>query len=335
MSNSSDVLFFNATVNNDTASIAAAINEEDMNIDCSFANTFNAKILAKQNDYDMSICRLVIPSDTIDLLNINSNNADDYRVGLSYETKLSTSDTKLTKAVQLSQLPKSANSSSSNYPYSYRSSGDVIEGVNRALAYSHFNMCYDIAQTTQAESGYGYHYLNLSASSFDTSVSNVYTFPTYTPNPLETRVCGVRLSLQMTVTSPGVPFSIILGNANNECLITSTSTNQPEYNQLYNTSFAEYGVCSIYKGINVSPSYGNTVFYPQESFLSFNTNSSGGSWYLSIVNTSNSTVAKKVTGNIVARLEIIELANVPSSPPVFGITATNKLEFRNSNYMEQ
>ncbi|MFN9999729.1 MAG: hypothetical protein ACK559_01250, partial [bacterium] len=63
MSNSSDVLFFNATVNNDTASIAAAINEEDMNIDC-------------------------------------------------------TIDTKLTKAVQLSQLPKSANSSSSNYPYS-------------------------------------------------------------------------------------------------------------------------------------------------------------------------------------------------------------------------
>ncbi len=70
MSNSSDVLFFNATVNNDTASIAAAINEEDMNIDCSFANSFNAKILDKQNDYDMSICRLVIPSDTIDLLNI-------------------------------------------------------------------------------------------------------------------------------------------------------------------------------------------------------------------------------------------------------------------------
>ena len=36
----SDVLFFNAVVNNDTGLISNATYEEDMNIECSFSNVF-------------------------------------------------------------------------------------------------------------------------------------------------------------------------------------------------------------------------------------------------------------------------------------------------------
>jgi hypothetical protein len=35
----------------------------------------------------------------------------------------------------------------------------VIEGINRALATSYYNMVYDISQTTKNESNYGYHKL--------------------------------------------------------------------------------------------------------------------------------------------------------------------------------
>ena len=66
-SNHSAVTFFNAVVSNDTTLISKASNEEDMNLETGFSNTFNAPIIDKQNNYDLSICRLVIPSDTIDI----------------------------------------------------------------------------------------------------------------------------------------------------------------------------------------------------------------------------------------------------------------------------
>ncbi len=49
------------------------------------------------------------------------------------------------------------------------------------------------------------------------------------------------------------------------------SPNQPEYTQLSNTcAFAEYGICSVYKGANLTTGgdFVNT-FYPSESFLTF------------------------------------------------------------------
>ena len=228
----------------------------------------------------------------------------------------------------MSTIPKTVpTTDTSNYPYAYKSAGDVIEGINRALAYSHFNMLYDVSNTMSNESSYGYHLVNLSSSYIDTNTYNTIAFNSYTPNSFESRVCGVRLMLQMSITTPGVPFSVILGNANNECLVVSTSTNQPEYKQINNICyFAEYGFNSIYKGANVNYNGVSNVFYPQESFLTFSNAGSGGAWYISVVNTSNSTVAKRITGNIVARLEVFELANIPSTPPVFGITSANKLE---------
>ena len=42
---SSDVIFFNAVVSNDTSLISSAVHEEDMNVEAGFANTFNAGIL--------------------------------------------------------------------------------------------------------------------------------------------------------------------------------------------------------------------------------------------------------------------------------------------------
>ncbi len=65
-------------------------------------------ILEKQNDYELSIVRLVIPSDTIDLLNITSSNVNDYQVGYTYESKVNNTDTKLTRAIKLANLPLSA-----------------------------------------------------------------------------------------------------------------------------------------------------------------------------------------------------------------------------------
>ena len=311
---SSDVIFFNAVVSNDTTLISNAVHEEDMNVEAGFSNTFNSSILDKQNDYDLSIVRLVIPSDTIDLLNITAANAVDYRIGFTYESKVNSSDTSLTRVKTLTSLPKSIGSfSSTDYPTSYKSTSDVIEGINRALAGSYYNMVYDISRTLLSESGYGYHWLN-KTTSFDTGVSNTITFPTYTPNSFETRVCSVVLTLNMNITSQSEPFSIILGNSNIECLVGSTSPNQPEFSQIKNTcKFAEFGVCSLYKGSNMG--YGNgtyNVFYPAESFLSFSTKASGGSWYLSIVNASNSTIANQITGTITASLEVIELPNVQS-----------------------
>ncbi len=66
-----DVLFFNCVVANDTGLISSAANEEDMNIDAAFSSAFNAAILDKASDYDLSICRLAIPSDTIDLISFD------------------------------------------------------------------------------------------------------------------------------------------------------------------------------------------------------------------------------------------------------------------------
>ncbi len=39
-----DVIFFNCTVANDTGLIQSAINEEDMNIEANYNNSFNAPI---------------------------------------------------------------------------------------------------------------------------------------------------------------------------------------------------------------------------------------------------------------------------------------------------
>lgn len=327
---SSDVIFFNAVVSNDTSLISSAVHEEDMNVEAGFSNTFNAGILQKQNDYDLSIVRLVIPSDTIDLLNITSNTANDYQIGFTYESKVNSSDTELTRAKALTSLPKSIGSYSpgmTDYPNSYKSTGDVIEGINRALAFSYYMMAYDVAQTVKSESGYGYHSITKNTT-FDTSVSNTLNFATYTPNSFESRVCSVVLTLRINITSQSEPFSVILGNSNVECLVTTTSPNQPEYTQLSNNcAFAEYGICSVYKGANLTTGgdFVNT-FYPSESFLTFNTVGSGGAWYLSIVNTTNSALANQITGTISAKLEVIELSNFPSSPPVFGINSSNKLE---------
>jgi len=324
----SDVLFFNAVVSNDTGLIASALHEEDMNVEAGFSNTFNSGILEKQSDYDLSIVRLVIPSDTIDLLNITSSNVNDYQIGFTYESKVNSTDTKLTRVKKMTSLPKSIGSfSATEYPNSYKSTSDVIEGINRALATSYYNMVYDISQTIKTESNYGYHKLT-KISTFDTSVSNTITFPTYTQSSFETRVCSVVLTLYINITSQSEPFSVILGNSNIECLVTSSSPNQPEYSQLTNTCmFAEFGVCSLYKGTNMGMSNGSyNIFYPAETFLRFNNSASGGSWYLTVVNASNSTIANQITGTISATLEVIELANIPSSAPVFGINSSNKLE---------
>ena len=126
----SDVLFFNAVVSNDTGLIASAVHEEDMNVEAGFSNTFNSGILEKQSDYDLSIVRLVIPSDTIDLLNITSSNANDYQIGFTYESKVNSTDTKLTRVKKMTSLPKSIGSfSATEYPNSYKSTSDVIEGI--------------------------------------------------------------------------------------------------------------------------------------------------------------------------------------------------------------
>ena len=185
----SDVIFFNAVVSNDTGLISSAVHEEDMNVEAGFSNTFNAGILDKQNDYDLSIVRLVIPSDTIDLLNITNNNASDYQIGFTYESKVNSSDTQLTRVKTMTSLPKSIGSfSATDYPNSYKSTSDVLEGINRALSSSYHNMIRDIGQTVNNESGYGYHVLN-KTTSFDTSVTNTISLGTYTPNSFETGVC--------------------------------------------------------------------------------------------------------------------------------------------------
>ncbi len=121
----SDVLFFNAIVANDTGLISAAANEEDMNIDSSFSNSFNAAILDKASDYDLAICRLAIPSDTIDLMNITSTNVNDYQIGFTLDSKTNITDTSLQRKIYLSSLPMSTGSYSNTsdvYPYSYHSS---------------------------------------------------------------------------------------------------------------------------------------------------------------------------------------------------------------------
>jgi len=274
----SDVLFFNAIVANDTGLISAAANEEDMNIDSSFSNSFNAAILDKASDYDLAICRLAIPSDTIDLMNITSTNVNDYQIGFTLDSKTNITDTSLQRKIYLSSLPMSTGSYSDIsdvYPYSYHSSSDVVEAINRTLFRSYYLSMLNMAKYIQSESNYGYHLLSNSVS-FDTSVASTITIPSYTPNALETRVCSVVLRLNVSLSSGNDPFSIILGNSNNECLVLSTSPNQPEYSEF--------------------------------------------------VNTNNSTTSTRLTGTLTYSLEVIELANVPSQPPVFGINNNNKLE---------
>ncbi len=72
----------------------------------------------------------VIPSDTIDLLNITSSNVNDYQIGFTYESKVNSTDTKLTRVKTMTSLPKSIGSfSATEYPNSYKSTSDVIEGI--------------------------------------------------------------------------------------------------------------------------------------------------------------------------------------------------------------
>ncbi len=236
---------------------------------------------------------------------------------------------KVLKTCSLNSLPMSTGSYSSStdvYPYSYHSSNDVVEAINRTLCKSYYNSVYSIARYTLQESNYGYHSFGNSVS-FDTNVSSTITLPTYTPSSLETRVCSVILQLNISLTSGNDPFSIILGNSNNECLVVSTSPNQPEYIEL-NTNvvrFAEYGIVGFNKSVNMKTLSVDT-FYPAESFLSFSNAGSGGAWYLSIVNTSNSTNATRLIGTLTYSLEVIELANVPSQPPVFGINNSKVIQ---------
>jgi len=260
---SNDVIFFNAIVANDTALISSANNEEDMDTEASFSNSFNAAILDKASDYDLSICRLAIPSDTIDLLNITSSNAADYKIGLSFDSKANTSDTSLQRIVKLNSLPVSSGSYATDsdvYPYSYYSANDVVEAINRTMALSYYNYVSSTASYTQAESGYGFHVLG-GLLSFDTATTGVLTLPTYTPNALETRVCSVVLSLSVTISSGNDPFNIVLGNANNECLVVSTSPNQAEYDELqsYMVTFAEFGLVSLGKAPNMSTTSGSVL----------------------------------------------------------------------------
>ena len=259
----SDVLFFNATVSNDTGLISIAANEEDMNVEASYMNSFNAPILDKASDYDLSICRLAIPSDTIDLMNITASNVNDYQIGFTLDSKTNPTDTSLTRKIYLNSLPMSTGSYTSLqdvYPYSYLSSNDVVEAINRTLFRSYYNSVLNIARYTQSEAGYGLHTMS-NYVTFDTNVSSIISLPGYTPNALETRVCSVVLRLNVNITSGNDPFSIILGNTNTECLVVSTSPNQPEYNELKNNVvlFAEYGVVGFNKNPNANPVY-STIY---------------------------------------------------------------------------
>ena len=277
-----DVVFFNCAVANDTGLISSAVNEEDMNIDASYSNSFNAAILDKASDYDLSICRLAIPSDTIDLMNITTSNVNDYQIGFTLDSKTNPTDSALTRKIFLNSLPMSTGSYTNLpnvYPYSYHSSSDVVEAINRTLAQSYYNAVSSIAQYTNSESGYGYHLMG-ATDIINTSATSVYPMPTYTPNALETRVCSVRLLLSVNILSGSDPFSIILGNANNECLVLSTSPSQPEYTELSTNQvyFAEYGLIGFNRNTNMNTTYQST-YYPAESFLTFDNAGSGGAWY--------------------------------------------------------
>ena len=326
---SNEVIFFNASVINNTGNIAIATNEEQINQDATFVNTFSAPILQKGTDYELSICRLVIPSDCIDIMNINTTNQADYQIGLSVVTNL-VGGSDSTKNRYVNSIPLSIGSVSTIkgvQPYMYYSI-DVLEGVNRTMTKSYYQAMSAIANQSNVLNNFGYYSnsasLNLTNLS-ETGNANTYTLPaTY-----NFRVCSVKLTITNMVmnTNFNMPFSLMLSNANNEVLVFSTSPSEKEYSYLASNTgvtFAEYGINPFVK-IQDMPISSSNVVYPMESFLKFSNNGSGNTWNISVIPTSglitnNFSIAFNYT------LEVIEMPDLPSLPPVFNLNTTGYLK---------
>lgn len=241
----SGVLYFNASIVN---SGGVAINEDALNQQLSFNRTFNANILNRQDDYEMSIIRMVLPSDGIDLMNITAENQADYKVGLSYRDYHS--------YCLLPQLKSVSELAGGDVPYSYKSQLDVVEAVNRS-----FTHCFNMFMQQQ---------LPLSAVYPQNATLTTTAVNNFTP----IRLAGLNVTIGGLTLTSALPshVSIIVKTSSKECLLWAGNTNDPEFAYLTNASqpitFSDSALLPFNRCIDTKGVY---KFQPYESLLNLST----------------------------------------------------------------
>jgi len=127
-----NLVYLNCSISNNGETISTALTEEQLKTPLSYSNNLTANLLKKQSDYEMSIIRLNLPSDNLDVLNITSANNSNYTICLSAQIN------NMTRHFPC-MMPISQGSTSSDvsvYPWAYRSQNDVVEALNRSLVIS-------------------------------------------------------------------------------------------------------------------------------------------------------------------------------------------------------
>jgi hypothetical protein len=198
---SSGVLYFNASIVNNNVQVVD--NEDILNVPLSFNRTFNANIVNRCDDYEVSVIRMVLPSDNIDIMNITKDNQNDYTVGLyssSYESTCA-----LPRNLSVSEL------SSGDIPYNFRSQLDVVEAVNRSLTH-----CYNMLMQNAAPI-----VVNYPSSASVNSSSYTLSSPKY--------LCAINIKIGGVTISGTSKLQIYFKAGDKKYLLWAGSTDDPEY----------------------------------------------------------------------------------------------------------
>ena len=293
----SGVLYFNASVTNDNGLISLAKTEDDMLEPISFNNSFKSSILTRQSDYECAILRMVLPTDAIQIMNINADNQQDYKIGLTigdYHSYMY-----LPRIIGIKELTPGT------YPWSYNSQLDVVEAVNRSLTH-----CYN----KFVQANYPLTVAYPVTSSFPSSINYVLGTVKYLAG-IEVSIGGLNIT-----NSTNAHIAIYFKTASSECLLWSGYMTDPEYALLTDAAnpitFTDASLVPFSRCLDVKGVY---KFQPVESLLNVVTQSTL-SYQINIVSSDIT-----ITGTFKYGISMGYTTSYPTIPPSYNIDSKGLL----------
>jgi hypothetical protein len=314
----SDIIYFNASVTN-FGDNPTAQTEEDLRMELSYQTELNATILETQSDYELSIVRVNLPSDCIDVLNITPENQSDYTVGLRYSQM---------HIERTCMLPLSIGSMGSNghTPWNYRSQNDVIEAVNRSIVNCYYQLIPSLVDPAILAFTYSHDY---SFITLDSSYTDSQEFTNY---PSKRAVaCSVTITKFLLLSEPN-NISIFFGHENREVLLWSGNLNDEEYKRFGDSTiiFADYGLTPMSSMRNTAP--GTYAIQPAEPLYLLSTAASGGVYHIRLEANDTYVTPPGISGQLIYSYSLYETDAAPVIAPIYSINSNGLLQLEYPQY---
>jgi len=313
----SDIVYFNANVTNYGGTISQT--EEGLRMSLSYETELQATILETQSDYELSIVRVNLPSDCIDVLNINTSNQPEYTVGLRYSKDH-------VECTCMLPLSIGSQGSDGHTPWNYKSQNDVIEAVNRSIVNCYYQLIPSLVDPDIPAFTYSHDYW---FNTFDMSYTDSHTFTNY---PTKRTVAPSVTINKVSFLSATNNISILFGHNNKEVLLWSGNLNDEEYKRFSDSTiiFADYGLTPLSSMRNTSP--GTYVVQPAEPLYLLSTAASGGTYHIRLEQNDPYTTPPGIGGQIIYSYTLYESDSVPTIAPIYSINNNGLLQLEYPQY---